>query len=140
MRYFFFMFTLFLFVYSGCGGSGTNPGNDTLSNKFSDIQKVILTPSCATTGSCHIDSTSLASGDGLDLRAGVAYYQLMHHVIQNRVAGTKYQRLVVPGSPDSSFLVEVLTDASLKNGDDFGERMPQRRSPLAQDKIDAIVS
>src|SRR5437763_4851716 len=130
MRYFFFVFILFLFVYSGCGGSGTNPpqGGDTLSNKFSDIQKTTFNTSCSTnSASCHGDSTAKS---GLDLQAGVAYYQLMHHVISENVSGTKYKRLVVPGFSDSSFLIEKLTDPNLSATNPMGTRMPQGLPPL----------
>jgi len=142
MLYKFLTLSFFTIVISGCD-SGNQPGNganDTLYHTFSDIQKNIFTQSCATGGNCHIDSTSGSSGAGLDLRAGVAYYQLMHHVIQQNVAGTQWQKIVVPNRPDLSFIVEKISDASLHSGSALGERMPQRLPPLPQNQINSIVS
>jgi hypothetical protein len=103
-----------------------------LSDKFSDIQARLLTPTCAASG-CHSGDLAAAR---LNLEAGRAYNDLLTRPVQNSVAVDKYTALVVPMKPDSSFLCVKLTDPATGEGD----RMPQRRNKLAQNEIDAIES
>jgi hypothetical protein len=113
-------------------------GLPVLSDKFSDIQKQTFNKSCAYSG-CH-DSSQMP-GALLSLVADSAYNQLLYtHPIQNSVGAAKYKALVVPGSPDSSFLVEKLVDPLLSPDSLEGDRMPSRKNVLPQNEIDAIIS
>ena len=122
-----------IFLFAGCGD--TSAPLPVLSDKFSDIQKQTLDRSCATAG-CHLDGTK---GPFLWLNRDSAYNQLLFtHRIENDEARKKYRALVVPGQPDSSFLFEKIADPNLSINNPLGERMPQRKSPLPQNEIDAI--
>ncbi len=131
----FFVFSIIL-LFAGCVHDPEPL--PVLSDKFSDIQKQTLNNSCAYNG-CH-DSSQLP-GALLCLVADSAYNQLLYtHQIQNAVGAAKYKALVVPGSPDSSFLVEKLIDPTLSPGNLEGDRMPSRLNALPQNQIDAIIS
>ncbi len=109
-----------------------------LSDKFSDIQKQTFNISCAYSG-CH--DSSQTAGALLSLVADSAYNQLLYtHPIQNFIGAAQYKALVVPGKPDSSFLVEKLTDPALNPNNPEGDRMPSRLNALPQNQIDAIIS
>ncbi|MEI8135404.1 MAG: hypothetical protein WCH46_10110 [bacterium] len=60
----------------------------------------------------------------------------MNHKLQRN--GTKFQKLVIPGNPDSSFLYYKITTST--NTIEYGERMPSRLTAIAQNQIDAIKS
>src|SRR5579872_3640431 len=131
----FFIWSIIL-LYAGC--TYDHLSLPVLSDKFSDIQKQTLTPSCAYAG-CH-DSSQMP-GALLSLVADSAYNQLLYtHPIQNSVGVMKYRALVVPGYPDSSFLVEKLIDQTLSPDNLEGDRMPSRLNALPQNQIDAIIS
>lgn len=117
-------------VFQSC--SQSSPSEPVLSDKFSDIQKRLITPTCGVSG-CHGGDFPSAL---LDLTADSAYKSLMTHEIQNSVAIEKYRALVVPGKPDSSFLYIKITNPVAGEGD----RMPQRLDKLPQNEIDAIRS
>lgn len=118
-------------LFSACGGS--NPVVEpVLSDKFTDIQARIITPTYAA-GGCHSGSFPAAL---LDLTQDSAYKSLLQRKIQNSVGVEKYKALVVPFEPDSSFMYIKITDPTTLEG----ERMPHRESKLAQNEIDAIRS
>ncbi|MDP4221015.1 MAG: hypothetical protein Q8916_01080 [Bacteroidota bacterium] len=129
MKYLVFLLG-FSILYAGCS-SPTTP-LPVLSDKFSDIQTQTFNKSCAK-GGCHDANSQQAL---LCLTTDSCYSQLMHHQIQ--AIGKKYRALVVPGFPDSSFLVYKLT--TNQTTIDYGEAMPQRLNHLPQNQIDAIIS
>ena len=104
-----------------------------LSDKFSDIQKQTFDRSC-NGGGCHDAGTQKAF---LCLAPDSSYNQLRFHQIQT--IGKAFSALVVPGNPDSSFLVFKLVKA---NGSvDYGTLMPNNNTgSLPQNQIDAIIS
>ena len=93
---------------------------------FELIQDNVLTPSC-TQSQCH---NSLDAAGGLDLSPGLAREAMVDQPSFARPART----LVVPGDPDSSYLIAKLVEA----GDREGVRMPQSAPPLAKCQIDMI--
>jgi len=130
---------LFVWTVILCSGCTHDPFPlPVLSDKFSDIQNQTLKRSCAYNG-CH--DSSVVPKALLCLVADSAYNQLLFtHPIQNVIGAVKYKALVVPGSPDSSFIVEKLTDMALSPDNLEGDRMPSRLKILPQNQIDAIIS
>jgi hypothetical protein len=123
----------FTLLFIGCGYS---EGPVVLHDKFSEIQQEIINPTCGSSSTnCHADSTTKS---GLCLKPGVSYYQLMHHKIT--LDAPEYQAIIVPNHPESSFLIEKLTDPNLSNSNPKGTRMPQGQAPLSDDQIAAIKS
>ena len=60
----------------------------------------------------------------------------MHHVVQQN--GKAFSALVVPGNPDSSFLVYKLTKATGEV--QYGALMPNNNTgQIPQNQIDAII-
>jgi hypothetical protein len=94
----------FALFFAGCGGSTEPP--KVFSSRFSDIQVQTFNGSCATSG-CH--DASVQPQALLCLTSDSCYSQLMTHEIQAIQGAQKFTRLVVPGSPDSSFLMYKLT-------------------------------
>src|SRR5882672_8508985 len=77
-----------------------------LPDKFSDIQKQTLNPSCAY-GACHDNSSAKSL---LSLEADSSFNQLLYnHVIQADTPRSKFKALVVPFEPNSSYLLYKLT-------------------------------
>ena len=94
---------------------------------FAAIQNEVLTPSCAGSN-CHDTSTRSA---GLDLSEGQAYDALVD-VPSSQIF---LRRLVAPGKPDDSYLVQKIRGSSSINGG----RMPLGGAPLSADQISGIV-
>jgi hypothetical protein len=117
--------------FFGCGGGTDTP--QVLSSKFSDIQKQTFNGSCATSG-CH--DASVQPQALLCLTPDSCYSQLMNHEIQAIQGTRRFTRLVVPGNPDSSFLMYKLTLQSPSI--EYGDPMPARASRLPDDQITAI--
>lgn len=86
------------------------PGVKTLTN-FSEIQKQVLTPSCATSG-CHSGSSSQAN---LDLSEGSSYNALVN---TTSLLNPNFKR-VKPGDSNNSFLIKML-----RNSGDGSSQMP----------------
>jgi hypothetical protein len=122
-------------LIAGCGGS-TAP-LPVLSDKFVDIQKQTFEKTCI--GGCHSGDQASAL---LWLDHDSAYNQLLfNHEIQCN--GTAFKHLVVPGNPDSSFLVYKITKAPTSQSAnlDYGVLMPNNNTgKLPQNQIDAIIS
>jgi hypothetical protein len=127
----FLIFFLPLLIFIGCGN---NDVPQEITHKFSEIQTTIINPQCT---KCHYDST-LSRWANLDLSARNSYYQLTHHKIS--MDAPHYKALIVPGFPDSSFLIEKLSDNTLSPTNPMGTRMPQGSPPLTENEINIIRS
>jgi hypothetical protein len=122
-----------LLLYIGCDNSSDSGSEPVLSSKFSDIQKQTFNKSCAN-GGCH---DAVKQSALLCLTQDSCYSQLMNHSIQaSQGAAKNFTHLVVPGKPDSSFLIYKLTLSGFTV--QYGDRMPYQSS-LPQNQIDAIV-
>src|SRR4249920_559906 len=121
---------LLTILFAGCGGS-TDP-QPVLPSKFSDIQQQTFNKTCSI-GGCH-DATAQKSL--LCLTGDSCYIQLMNHQIQAFQGARKFTKLVVPGKPDSSFLLYKLTIT--QTSVEYGTPMPQGYPSLPQNQINAI--
>jgi hypothetical protein len=95
------------------------------------VQSEIFTPTCATVG-CHVrgGAAPMPLSDPETSRAA-----LVDVPADNGAARRAGKRLVVPGQPDQSFLIQKLT-GNLQFGE--GDLMPPNRPPLERDPIDLI--
>ncbi|MFI5263561.1 MAG: hypothetical protein ACHQM6_03500 [Candidatus Kapaibacterium sp.] len=126
-----FFFGIVIVILAGC--SHAIDALPPLSDKFSDIQQQTFNRSC-NGPSCH---DAITQKSLLCLAPDSSYNQLMHHVVQQN--GKAFSKLVIPGNPDSSFLVYKLTKAT---GDVlYGALMPNNNTgQIPQNQIDAIIS
>jgi len=113
----------------GCSDESTGPG-DEVAPTFASIKANIFEKNC-TTSSCHGE---LGQRGGLILEGDDVYTNLVGVTPSNLEAASKNLRLVVPGHPDSSFLVIKLTGPRANEGD----RMPQGNSQISAQAIQAI--
>lgn len=109
--------SLVAIMLSACATDATDPRPETADY----IVEAILAPACGR-GACHSSETNV-SGIALDTIAAAKASMLG--------TGGRDRVLVVPGSPDSSLLVTILTDT--------GKPMPAD-APLPQVDIDLITS
>ena len=94
------------------------------------IQAVVFTPSCATSG-CH-DNTTMA--DGLSLADADTSYAEMVGEFSSQT-GQEDVLLVAPGDPDASYLIRKMENTAGISGN----RMPPPgRAPIPQSDIDQI--
>lgn len=114
---------------AGCSEQTTNPGSD-VEPTFSSISQKIFATSCATS-SCH---GVLGQRGGLVLEGENAYSNLVNATPTTLAAVEKGMKLVVPGKPDSSFLLRKLTGPDAIEG----ERMPSSNEALSSQQIEAI--
>jgi hypothetical protein len=98
---------------------------------FTSLQTNILSVTC-NGGGCHSGTQPAAL---LDLSSGNAYTSLLTHRIENDTGRKYFPARVVPGAPNTSFLMAKL-DGHLTP--DEGDQMPQRLHPLPQDQIDSV--
>lgn len=113
----------------GCAEQSTNPGTD-VEPTFSSISQKIFATSCATS-SCH---GVLGQRGGLILEGEDAYDNLVNATPTTLAAIEKGMKLVVPGKPDSSFLLTKLIAPEAVEG----ERMPSSNESLSSQQIQAI--
>lgn len=113
--------TFFLIILSGCGDSGTGPGNSgDIRATFSSIQAIVFTQSCAFSG-CHGDIQQP------NLSAGVAYGNIVN---MPSIQGLDY---IAPGNPSASYLYLKIVGTNIS-----GDRMPKGASPLRAAVIDSV--
>jgi hypothetical protein len=98
---------------------------------FALIEKRIFARSCAASG-CHGVTNPQAN---LTLVGDAAYANLVDRVAATDAAQFAGKKLVVPGAPETSFLLDKLLG---KLGPDEGQRMPLGRGALADEQIAAI--
>ena len=120
-----------LLMHCGDYGSGSGDGGGNPDVTFSRIQTGIFRPSCASF-SCH---SSTARKGNLDLSdAASSYAQLVQVPPDNETARAEGFRRVVPGQPDSSFLIIKLTNP----GPGEGVLMPKSNARLNPDLLQLI--
>lgn len=98
---------------------------------FHLLQKRVFERSCAFSG-CHGTTNPQAN---LVLTGDAVYEALVDHRASTSSAGFAGKKLVVPGAPETSFLMDKLEG---RLGPDEGARMPFNRSPLGDRHIEAI--
>jgi hypothetical protein len=113
---------------AGCGG--TVDPVVTVQPTFTSIQQNVFARSCSST-SCH---STFSQRGALVLEPDKAYSNLVGVRPDNIAARNRGLFRVLPGTPDSSFLMIKLTGP----GPDEGDRMPYSNDPLSQQAIDAI--
>lgn len=113
----------------GCSEQTTNPGSD-VEPTFSSISQKIFPTNCATS-SCH---GMLGQRGGLILEGEGVYERLVNATPTTLAAINKGMKLVVPGKPDSSFLLTKLIAPEPIEG----ERMPSSNEALSSQQINAI--
>ncbi|MDY7228044.1 hypothetical protein [Hyalangium rubrum] len=100
--------------------------------KLSVIQAKIFDKGCGFS-QCHGTGQSL---EALDLSTGKSYAALINTLSQNRAARSEGLKLVVPGKPEESFLVQKLR---LPLDEKYGVVMPRGTEGAKQNELDAIV-
>ncbi len=100
----------------------------TIQPKLSNIQTEIFDKSCGMS-SCHGGSAG-----GLNLQNGNSFSQLVNVQSNNDGANTPPFLRVLPGKPDSSFLIIKLTNPTSQQGN----MMPQVGGALSAEKINVI--
>lgn len=135
-----YLLTLGLF-FSACQKKPSPEPNPTVtpSSTFSQIQRRILTPTCATAG-CHASSQDPGyASHQLILAAGQAYKNLFNVIPVNTLAIADGLLRVKPyKSLESLFYHKLNFDSSHHGGKQYGSPMPLRGSPLSVGQIDFV--
>jgi len=119
---------------SGCAGEGSGPGPATTTTtnpgfaSIEEVQNQIFTPTCAFSG-CH--NTASRQGN-LDLSSAAISHGQLVGVVSECAGLTR----VVPGDPDSSYLLHKVGDGP----EPCGTLMPQLLPPLTAEQIALIRS
>jgi len=98
---------------------------------FAGIQKRVLEKNCAFSG-CHGTDNPQA---GLVLVGDQVYENLVDKVASTSAAQFAGKKLVVPGAPETSFLMDKVEG---KLGPGEGVQMPSGRRPLSADTIETL--
>ncbi len=101
---------------------------------FAQLQRQILTPSCAT-ASCHVGP---AAQGQLVLTDDVAYEQLVGVMPSNASARRDGLRRVTPGKPDSSLLLHKLIVPAGHHASDYGAPMPVGTAGLSVGQVEYV--
>ncbi len=135
-----YLLTLGLF-FSACQKKPSPEPNPTVtpSSTFSQIQRRILTPTCATAG-CHASSQDPGyASHQLILAAGRAYKNLFNVIPVNTLAIADGLLRVKPyKSLESLFYHKLNFDSSHHGGKQYGSPMPLGGSPLSVGQIDFV--
>jgi len=115
-------------LLAGCGGGDSSAP---VEGTFSRIQSQVFDVSCSAE-SCH---SSVGQAGGLILEEGQSWDQLSMHTPTNPYAAERGWMRVMPGDPDSSFLLAKLTDR-LAAGE--GLSMPYNAAPLDNSTVEVI--
>jgi hypothetical protein len=119
----------FLIFVIGCSNDVTSPSDSAtktaVPSKFSEIQRQVFTPSCASSG-CHGGSSVQAN---LNLSEGNSYNNLIN---EQSLLNPNFFR-VKPGDSENSFLIKML-----KNTGSGSSQMPPS-GKLSDGIIDSIV-
>ena len=125
------IYTLIVFGGFFLGCNHTTEPTQSIPATLKSLQANVFTPNCIGAG-CHSQTQPAAL---LSLDSSNAYQSLLD-TIQNDAARPSYPCRVVPGKPDSSFLVAKITGHLTPVE---GEQMPQRVKALPQYQIDAVI-
>ena len=98
---------------------------------FASIEKRIFQKNCAFSG-CHGADNPQA---GLVLVGGQVYESLVDRIATTSAAQFAGKKLVVPGAPETSFLMDKL-EGKLAPGE--GDAMPRARRPLSDETIEVV--
>ncbi len=135
-----YLLTLGLF-FSACQKKPSPEPNPTVtpSSTFSQIQRRILTPTCATAG-CHASSQDPGyASHQLILAAGQAYQNLFNVTPVNTLAiADGLLRVKAYKSLESLFYHKLNFDSSHHGGKQYGSPMPLGGSPLSVGQIDFV--
>jgi len=132
---------LILGVAVGCGGdqSATPPGgpppNGSASGSFDQLQRAVLTPTCAQSD-CH--ASALPTSGNLALTPAVAYDNLVNVRPASLAADRDGLKRVVPFKPDSSLLFQKVVLSLAAHNGEYGNVMPVGSPALTQGQIDFI--
>ena len=125
---------------AACGGDqsaspGDSPSTGTGGGSFDQIQRTVLTPTCAVSG-CH--ASALPTSGNLALTPAVAYDNLVNVRPASLAADRDGLRRVVPFKPDSSLLFQKIVLALAAHNGEYGNIMPVGSPSLAQGQVDFI--
>ncbi|MEO6525860.1 MAG: hypothetical protein ABIP93_04490 [Gemmatimonadaceae bacterium] len=131
-------------LLASCGGSADSlaapgespagPGPSTADGSFAQLQRQVLTPSCATAG-CHVGPAAQAQ---LALTADVAYEQLVGVAVSNPNAQRDGLRRVMVGKPDSSLLFHKLVFPAGHHASDYGNPMPTGTAGVSAGQLEFV--
>jgi hypothetical protein len=119
-----------LCVVAACGGEAAAPPAVT-EGSFAQLQRAVLTPSCAVAG-CHVSTSAALSGD-LTLTADLAYDRLVDVLAHQPNARRDGLLRVRPGKPDSSLLYQKLLVSGAHA--EYGNTMPVGAEPLSAGRL-----
>lgn len=117
---------------AACGDS-LSPGEGGTS--FNRIQSRVFDAQCV---SCHSAGNQGARESGLILTRGRAFDALVGVAPRHPTARADGLRLIMPGSPDSSFILHKLNAEPDHHGADYGTLMPLGERPLTVGKLEFI--
>ena len=108
---------------------------ETFDSSWNAIQKVIIEGNGCTLAQCHGSEAGAASAGGLDLRADVAYTNLVN-VASTRSTDKRVER----GSRQDSFLWRKLAASTLGEplASDEGAPMPSALPAISEDELEAL--
>jgi len=125
----------------GCGGDqpatppGGSPSTGAASGSFDQLQRAVLTPSCAAS-ECH--ASALPTSGNLALTPAVAYDNLVNARPASLAADRDGLKRVIPFKPDSSLLFQKVVLALAAHNGEYGNIMPVGSPALTQGQVDFI--
>jgi hypothetical protein len=135
------LFSLVVAVAIGCGGDqsatppGGSPSTGAASGSFDQLQRAVLTPSCAAS-ECH--ASALPTSGNLALTPAVAYDNLVNARPASLAADRDGLKRVIPFKPDSSLLFQKVVLALAAHNGEYGNVMPVGSPALTQGQVDFI--
>ena len=133
--------SLVVAVAIACGGDqsatppGGSPSTGAASGSFDQLQRTVLTPTCATS-ECH--ASALPASGNLALTPAVAYDNLVNARPSSLSADRDGLKRVVPFKPDSSLLFQKVVLALAAHNGEYGNVMPVGSPALTQGQVDFI--
>lgn len=133
--------SLVVAIAIGCGGDqsatppGGSPSTGAASGSFDQLQRTVLTPTCATS-ECH--ASALPTSGNLALTPAVAYDNLVNARPSSLSADRDGLKRVVPFKPDSSLLFQKVVLALAAHNGEYGNVMPVGSPALTQGQVDFI--
>jgi hypothetical protein len=123
-----------LALVGGCDRKTSEP--DLGEGSFAQLQRSVLTPTCATSG-CHV-SASASSAGNLVLTPDAAYRSLAGVEPTNLNAKNDGLRRITLSSPDRSLLYQKIVAAINAHDGAYGGLMPVGRQPLSVGQIEFV--
>jgi hypothetical protein len=116
----------------GCDG---DLGPEAGPSSFDRIQAEVFDRNCV---GCHVSGSPFAEQSGLELHAGVSYYNLVGVAPNNADARRDGFTLVDPGAPQTSLLLHKLRWDLPPNQLSYGSPMPLGMNPLSIGQVDFV--